>query len=261
MSIGGLPALNDGNNARAVLYNRLIEQYNVQMFISAGNDGAGVNTVGDPAVATKVMSVGSYITEGDAGRRTTARTRRFVDNLHAFTLARPARGRRLQAADRRSRRGRLDDADCGRPGGPVGGTYTLPPGYACSTAPRWPRRRRPAPRRCSSARPSRAGVQTQPAQLRQALTSSARCSTRAAIEAYEQGNGLIDVGAAWNLLQDEHQDRRHHVVGAGQHAAERVPRDARRRRGHLRPRGRDRRARATRAQYTFTRTSGGGRRR
>ena len=41
MSIGGLPALNDGNNARAVLYDRLIEQYNVQMFISAGNSGAG----------------------------------------------------------------------------------------------------------------------------------------------------------------------------------------------------------------------------
>ena len=44
MSIGGLPALNDGNNARAVLYDRLIEQYNVQMFISAGNSGPGVNT-------------------------------------------------------------------------------------------------------------------------------------------------------------------------------------------------------------------------
>ena len=41
MSIGGLPALNDGNNARAMLYDRLIEQSNVQMFISAGNSGAG----------------------------------------------------------------------------------------------------------------------------------------------------------------------------------------------------------------------------
>ena len=59
MSIGGLPSLNDGNNARAVLYTRLIEQANVQMFISAGNSGSGENTVGDPSVATKVMSVGS----------------------------------------------------------------------------------------------------------------------------------------------------------------------------------------------------------
>ena len=41
MSIGGLPALNDGNNTRALLYNRLIDQYDVQMFISAGNSGPG----------------------------------------------------------------------------------------------------------------------------------------------------------------------------------------------------------------------------
>src|SRR4029078_4222449 len=39
MSIGGLPAINDGNNARALLYDRIIETYNVQMFISAGNEG------------------------------------------------------------------------------------------------------------------------------------------------------------------------------------------------------------------------------
>ena len=48
MSIGGLPSLNDANNTRAVLYDRLIDQSNVQMFISAGNSGPGVNTVGDP---------------------------------------------------------------------------------------------------------------------------------------------------------------------------------------------------------------------
>ena len=41
MSIGGLPALNDGNNARCVVYKRLIEQSNVQMFISVGNSGPG----------------------------------------------------------------------------------------------------------------------------------------------------------------------------------------------------------------------------
>ena len=50
MSIGGLPALNDGNNARTLLYDRLIEKKKVQMFISAGNNGPGVNTIGDPSV-------------------------------------------------------------------------------------------------------------------------------------------------------------------------------------------------------------------
>ena len=39
MSIGGLPALNDGNNARSALYDRLIDEYGVQLFISAGNSG------------------------------------------------------------------------------------------------------------------------------------------------------------------------------------------------------------------------------
>ena len=53
MSIGGLPALNDGNNARAELYNRLIDDYGVQMFISAGNSGPGLNTIGDPSVADR----------------------------------------------------------------------------------------------------------------------------------------------------------------------------------------------------------------
>ncbi len=59
MSIGGLPALNDANNARAELYDRLIDETGTQLFISAGNSGAGMNTVGDPSVATKVVSVGS----------------------------------------------------------------------------------------------------------------------------------------------------------------------------------------------------------
>ena len=50
MSIGGLPALNDGNNARCAVYQRLIEQENVQMFFSIGNSGPGVNTAGDPGL-------------------------------------------------------------------------------------------------------------------------------------------------------------------------------------------------------------------
>ncbi len=61
MSIGGLPALNDGNNARAELYTRLIDTYGVQLVISAGNSGPGANTIGDPGLADKVISVGAGI--------------------------------------------------------------------------------------------------------------------------------------------------------------------------------------------------------
>ena len=60
MSIGGLPALNDGDNARSVLYNRIIAD-GVQLVISAGNSGNALNTIGDPSVATDVVSVGASI--------------------------------------------------------------------------------------------------------------------------------------------------------------------------------------------------------
>ena len=127
MSIGGLPALNDGNNARCVTYARLIEQFNVQMFISAGNNGPGVNTAGDPGVC-------------DEGRRRRVRTsRRDVRDDYGIAddrprqpalllVARSARGRRLPAADRRAGRRGLDHpaVAAGRPGLP----YALPPGYA-----------------------------------------------------------------------------------------------------------------------------------
>ncbi|CAM5344031.1 S8 family serine peptidase [Streptomyces hirsutus] len=63
MSIGGLPALNDGNNARAALYTRLIDTYGVQLVISAGNSGPGANTIGDPSLADKVISVGASVSK------------------------------------------------------------------------------------------------------------------------------------------------------------------------------------------------------
>ena len=44
-------------------------------------------------------------------------------------------------------------------------------------------------------------VQKQPDQLRQALTSSARFLDTSRFGVYEQGNGLMNVGAAWNLLK------------------------------------------------------------
>ena len=45
-----------------------------------------------------------------------------------------------------------------------------------------------------------AGVQSQPVQLRQAISSSARYLT-GRYQAYEQGNGLVNVPAAWDLLK------------------------------------------------------------
>jgi hypothetical protein len=63
MSIGGLPALNDGNNARCRLYTRLIQQSKVQMYLSIGNSGPGLNTAGDPGLCGDVMGLGASITK------------------------------------------------------------------------------------------------------------------------------------------------------------------------------------------------------
>jgi Subtilase family/Bacterial pre-peptidase C-terminal domain len=198
MSIGGLPALNDGNNTRCILYIRLIEQSNVQMFISAGNDGAGVNTVADPSVCGKVMSIGSYISkaswQANYGSDST-----YVDNLHGFSSRGPREDggfKPLVVAPGSA----ISTTPLWQAGGPVAGTYALPPGYSMlnGTSMAAPESTGAAALLISAAKAT--NVQKQPDQLRQAITSSARYLD-SRIGANEQGNGIINVGAAWNLLK------------------------------------------------------------
>ena len=198
MSIGGLPALNDGNNTRAVLYDRLIEQSNVQMFISAGNSGPGENTVGDPSVATKVMSVGTYISDDTwASNYGSTAPAAGTDNQHPFS----SRGPREDGGFKPNiiaPGAAISSAPMWQPGAPVAGVHPLPPGYAMmnGTSMASPQAAGAGALLVSAA--EQAGVQHQPAQLRQALNSSARFIS--GYGAYEQGNGLIQVPAAWQLL-------------------------------------------------------------
>jgi len=204
MSIGGLPSLNDGNNARAELYDRLIRIYNVQMFISAGNSGPGLNTIGDPSVATTVMSVGAYITkatwQSNYGSDTT-----LVDNMHPFS----SRGPREDGGFKPNiiaPGAAVSTTPLWQPGGPVLGTYTLPPGYSMlnGTSMAAPQATGGAALLISAAKQT--GVMFQPPQLRQAINSSARLLNTTRFQVYEQGNGLLDVGAAWNLLSTNIKD-------------------------------------------------------
>ncbi|MBA2718227.1 MAG: S8 family serine peptidase [Chloroflexi bacterium] len=197
MSIGGLPALNDGNNARAVLYSDLIEKYNVQMFISAGNSGAGLNTIGDPSVATKVMSMGSYITD-DTWRTNYGSDSTEADNLHPFSSRGPREdgGFKPQAVAPGSA---ISTTPLWQAGGPLVGTYDLPPGYSMfnGTSMASPQGAGVGALLVSAAQQS--GAQHQPAQIRQALISTSRYLT--GYQASDQGNGLLDTAAAWNLLK------------------------------------------------------------
>ncbi|MFE9652917.1 S8 family serine peptidase [Micromonospora sp. NPDC006431] len=197
MSIGGLPSLNDGNNTRALLYNRLIEQYKVQMFISAGNSGPGTNTVGDPSVAEKVVSVGSYITDA-TWRANYGSSSSNRDNLHYYS----SRGPREDGGFKPNLvapGSAISSTPTWQPGGPVAGTYPLPPGYAMlnGTSMAAPQATGAGALLVGAAKAE--GFQRKPAQLRQAMMSSARFLDD--IGAYEQGAGLINVPAAYELLR------------------------------------------------------------
>jgi subtilisin family serine protease len=197
ISIGGLPALNDGNNARAELYNRTIDEFNMQIFISAGNSGAGANTVGDPSVATRSISVGSYITAAtwlsNYGSVTAG------NGLHPFS----SRGPREDGGFKPSivaPGAAVSTTPQWQAGGPVAGTYPLPPGYAMfnGTSMAAPQAAGAAALLVSAYKAQNGGARPTAAALRSAIMSSA--SYLSNVGALEQGAGLFNVAAAWNLL-------------------------------------------------------------
>ena len=198
ISIGGLPGLNDGNNARALLYNRTIDEFNMQIFISAGNSGAGANTVGDPSVATNSISVGAYIT------RETWLSNYGSDplndkGLHPFSSRGPREDGGFKP-DIVAPGAAISTTPLWQPGGPVTGTYALPPGYSMLNGTSMA-----APQATGagallvSAYKATFGTRPTAAALRSAIRSSA--SYLPQLGAYEQGAGLFAVTSAWDQLR------------------------------------------------------------
>ena len=198
MSIGGLPALNDANNARARLYDSLING-GVQLVISAGNSGPGLNTIGDPSVATNVVSVGSSITKetwlANYGSEVSTPL-----TLHNYS----SRGPREDGGFKpniMAPGSAISSIPTWQLGGPVPEAgYALPPGYAMFNG-------------TSMASPQTAGgvalllsaakatdVDVTPRQLRDSLYTSA--DFVAGVEALAQGAGQVDIPAAWALLKN-----------------------------------------------------------
>ncbi|MDB4895469.1 MAG: Outer rane stress sensor protease DegS [Firmicutes bacterium] len=199
MSIGGLPDLNDGNNARALLYNRLIDRYKVQMFISAGNSGSGINTVGDPSVATKVMSVGAYVQKETWLRNYGAQAVKD-DGLFVFSSRGPREDGGFKP-DIVAPGSAVSTVPAWQDGQPVPGTYALPPGYGMfnGTSMAAPEATGGAALLISAAKQSH--VQYTPDLLRLAISSSTRFLPGYA--AHEQGTGLLNIPAAWAVLRQQ----------------------------------------------------------
>lgn len=197
LSIGGLPALNDGSSAQAQLYQQLITKYGVQLFISAGNSGSGVNTIGDPSVATDAVSVAASVSKET-----------WLSNYGSVT-------RRSEQLFPFSSRGPREDGgfkpNISAPGSAISATptwepvagldtvpYTLPIGYAMEngTSMAAPQATGGAALLLSAAKQNKRTVT--PAQLRRAIYSTA--DQIAGEGAYEQGYGQFDVPASWSLL-------------------------------------------------------------
>ncbi|MEV5017238.1 S8 family serine peptidase [Streptomyces sp. NPDC053780] len=198
MSIGGLPALNDGNNARAELYTRLIDDHGVQLVISAGNSGPGANTIGDPGLADKVISVGASISRETwaANYGSQVRTRYAMmpfssrgpreDGGFTPTLTAPGAA--------------VNTIQTWMPGAPVPEAgYDLPAGYGMlqGTSMASPQAAGASALLLSAAKQAR--LDLTPAKLRTALTSTA--DHISGVQAYEEGAGLINVPDAWRAIR------------------------------------------------------------
>ncbi|MFE5549814.1 S8 family serine peptidase [Streptomyces sp. NPDC056534] len=199
MSIGGLPALNDGNNARAELYTRLVDTYGVQLVISAGNEGPGINTIGDPGLADKVISVGAGISKDTwAANYGSSVTKPYAmmpfssrgpreDGGFAPTITAPGAA--------------INTIQTWMPGAPVKEAgYQLPAGYGMlqGTSMASPQAAGASALLLSAAK--QADVDLTPAKLRTALTSTAKNIDGA--KAHEQGSGLINITGAWAAIED-----------------------------------------------------------
>ncbi|MCF3124659.1 S8 family serine peptidase [Streptomyces arenae] len=200
MSIGGLPALNDGNNARAELYTRLIDTYGVQLVISAGNSGPGANTIGDPALADKVISVGAAISK----ETWAANYGSQVERSYAM-MPFSSRGPREDGgfAPIISAPGSaINTTQTWLPGSPVAEAgYQLPAGYSMlqGTSMASPQAAGASALLLSAAK--REKIDLTPAKLRTALTSTA--DRIRGEQAYAQGTGLIDVVDAWDAIEGD----------------------------------------------------------
>ncbi|WP_330296422.1 S8 family serine peptidase [Streptomyces sp. NBC_00503] len=198
MSIGGLPALNDGNNARSELYKNLIDTYGVQLVISAGNEGPGINTIGDPGLADKVVSVGAAVSkETWAANYGSGVTKKY--NMFPFSSRGPREDGGFTPTIT-APGASINTTQTWLPGSPVKEAgYTLPAGYSMlqGTSMSSPQATGATALLISAAKQRH--IALTPANLRVALTSSAKKIDD--VPAHAQGAGLINIPGAWESIQ------------------------------------------------------------
>ncbi len=171
----------------------------MQIFISAGNSGAGANTVGDPSVATDSISVGSSITD-DTWLSNYGSVTARPSGLHPFSsrgpredggfkpdLSRPARPSRTCPGGRR-RAASAAATPCRLGYSMLNGTSMAAPQATGAAA-------------LLVSRARQLDIAVTPKQLRESMFTTA--DFRSGIPAAAQGRGQIDLIQAWSLVQRE----------------------------------------------------------
>jgi subtilisin family serine protease len=206
MSIGGLPPLNadlGDPNTEEYVVDQLTQIYGVQFFFSQGNDGPGANTSGSPGTASLAVGSGAYQSQ-DTWTANYGNTPPKQDTLWTFSSRGPNEDGALKPnlvspGSELSTWPAWNMSENPFAGGTGARPYQLPPGYEMiqGTSMASPMTAGAGALLLSAARQSH--VTVTPAQLRTALYSSTRFIP--GYQAYEQGNGLTNVGAAWDVLR------------------------------------------------------------
>ncbi|MFB6943545.1 S8 family serine peptidase [Streptomyces sp. NPDC060286] len=197
LSIGGLPALNDGSDVIAALYDKLIDNYDVQIVIAAGNDGLGTNTVSSPSVAGKAISVAASVSSdtwwADYGSKVATK-----QGIFGFSSRGPAENGAL-APQVSAPGAAISSIPMWLSGEAVPEAgYSLPAGYgmANGTSMAAPQVAGAAALLLSAAKAH--SLTVSPAALKTALTGTA--DPIPGVPTVAQGAGIIDTVAAWKQL-------------------------------------------------------------
>ncbi len=195
VQVASVERLKDGTSVITTIWDRLIDRYKRPIFISASNTGPGISTMSEIAFGTNVISTGAYIHKDTwlADEGLTADKDDYIANLSSRgprqdggfkpDIIAPSLGIYSSLASR----------------SPTKIPYELPPGYTISagTSEANPMAAGAAALLISAAKQT--GVPYDAERIKRALKYSARLLPDYA--PHEQGDGLVQIGAAWNLLQ------------------------------------------------------------
>ena len=186
----------DGNSVVGVVFQRLIDKYKKPIFSSANNSGPGLTTHGEQAVSDRVISVGGYMSKltWQSNFGVAVGPDDTIPNLSA-------RGPRVDGGFKPDvvAPAATISANFGASESRIPSPFSLPPGYSAGAGTSFscPMVAAAAALLISAAKQT--GVPYDAERIAWALKSSARFLP--GVAAHEQGNGLINVGAAWEALK------------------------------------------------------------